>query len=294
MTAPEFSIVIPTFNRPGPLRDCLAAIAGLAMGRDTFEVIVVDDHSLNSQQSVVTEFEDRVNLIFHRQQVNQGPAAARNRGAELAGGKYLCFTDDDCMPHENWLTVFRQQFEGDRKVMLGGHTVNVLADNAYSQASQVLVDYLYENLVTADGVPTFFTSNNICLPTQLFFETGGFDTGFPRAAAEDREFGHRFRELGYELVYTPAALVRHAHQLGFRSYLRQHFFYGAGAVQFRKLMQKNDLQPPEIEPLRFYTGMMTYPFAGMPAGRAAVCSALLLLSQVANAAGFLWQAMQKS
>lgn len=294
MGTPEFSIVIPTFNRPGPLRGCLEAIAGLAMDRDAFEVIVVDDHSPDSQRAVADEFAGQVNLVFFRQPVNQGPAAARNRGAELATGKYVCFTDDDCMPHEDWLTVFQRHLENGDEVMLGGHTINVLGDNAFSQASQVLVDYLYENLTTASGVPTFFTSNNICLPRQLFFETGGFDTGFPRAAAEDREFGHRFRAMGYDLVYTPAALVKHAHELGFRSYLRQHFFYGAGALQFRKLMQQNELQPPRIEPLKFYTGMMTHPFSRMGWASATVCAGLLLVSQLANTAGFFWQVARKS
>ena len=290
----EFSIVIPTFNRPGPLRCCLDAIARLDMNQDHLEVIVVDDQSPESQQSVTAEFDDRLNLIFSRQGVNQGPAAARNHGAGLASGRYVCFIDDDCMPHQDWLTVFRHQFQKNDNVMLGGHTVNVLTENAFSSASQLLVDYLYENLTNASGVPSFFTSNNMSLPLKLFRAVGGFDSEFPRAAAEDREFCHRFSELGYDLVYAPEALVDHAHKLSFRNYLRQHFFYGAGALQFRSLMQMNNQRSPPIESLSFYTGMLIYPFSKLAVLKATKGAALLLLSQVANTAGFFWQASRRS
>lgn len=294
LTAPEFSIVIPTFNRPGPLRCCLDAITRLDLSPDLFEVIVVDDHSPASQQSVTAAFDDRLNLIFFRQAVNRGPAAARNHGASLASGRYVCFIDDDCMPQQDWLTVFRHQFQNNDNVMLGGHTVNVLTENAFSSASQMLVDYLYENLTSTTGAPTFFTSNNMSLPLKLFQAVGGFDSEFPRAAAEDREFGHRFSELGYDLVYTPEALVDHAHKLSFRNYLRQHFFYGAGALQFRKLMQKNNQRSPPIESLGFYTGMLTYPYSKLAVLKATKCAALLVLSQIANTAGFFWQASRRS
>jgi len=294
MSAPEFSIVMPTFNRPAQLRSCLDAMTCLDLGRHLFEVIVVDDHSRESQQSVTAEFEDRLNLIFFRQTVNRGPAAARNCGAGLASGRYLCFIDDDCMPHPDWLTAFRHQFHNNDNVMLGGHTVNVLTENAFSSASQLLVDYLYEKLTSESGAPAFFTSNNIALPLQLFRKVGGFDAEFPRAAAEDREFCHRFTELGYVLVHTPAALVDHAHKMNFRNYLRQHFFYGAGALQFRHLMQKNNQRSPPIESLGFYTGMLVYPYSKLAVFKATKCAVLLLLSQVANAAGFFWQASRRS
>ncbi len=47
---PEFSIIVPTFNRPTQLAACLTALARLDYPRDRFEVVVVDDGSEKSRR----------------------------------------------------------------------------------------------------------------------------------------------------------------------------------------------------------------------------------------------------
>src|SRR5690606_19121212 len=77
---PRFSIIIPTYNRPAPLHQCLAALRRQAYPPDAVEVIVVDDGSRKRLEPVVASFPG-VRLI---RQVNAGPAAARNTGAAAA------------------------------------------------------------------------------------------------------------------------------------------------------------------------------------------------------------------
>lgn len=90
-TAPYFSIVIPAYNRAFVLdrtiRSCLDQTFS------DFEIVIVDDGSEDDTEAVVTGIVD-ARIIYERQN-NAGASAARNRGAELARGRYVAFLDSD-------------------------------------------------------------------------------------------------------------------------------------------------------------------------------------------------------
>lgn len=284
----EFSIVIPTYNRPERLEQCLESLARLTYPRDRFEVIVVDDGSPTSLESIADKFAQRLPLRMLRQE-NAGPASARNAGAAAARGKYLAFTDDDCQPNPDWLDTLAEAIAGRPNALVGGHTENALAENLFSSASQLLVDYLYDYYDRIGGQPLFFTSNNFALPRALFERLGGFDANFPLAAGEDREFCDRWLYHDLALHYAPRMQIRHFHSLALASFWRQHFNYGRGAYYFHKARSQRQSGPIEIEPLSFYWSLVTYPFRCRNILQASGLSGLLLLSQVANAAGFFWE-----
>ena len=60
--APNFSIVIPTYNRPEQLVFCLQACARLDYPCDRFEVIVVDDGGATPLDEIVTRFQGMLTL----------------------------------------------------------------------------------------------------------------------------------------------------------------------------------------------------------------------------------------
>lgn len=99
MTAPDISLVIPVYNRPALITDCLKS---LAPSLDHLaEVIVVDDGSTDGQtpQAVQAAIDEmgaggKIRLI---RQKNAGPGAARNTGAAEARGEWLVFFDSDDM-----------------------------------------------------------------------------------------------------------------------------------------------------------------------------------------------------
>jgi glycosyltransferase involved in cell wall biosynthesis len=286
-TSPTFTIVIPTRDRPGPLAACLESLAALASPRDHFEVVVVDDASQTPLDRVIEPFRDRLHLTLHRQS-HAGPSAARNAGAGLARGRFLAFTDDDCTPAPDWLSVLEARFDAaDGEVLLGGHTQNFLQANPYSAASQLLVDFLYRYFQGRQG--WFFTSNNLALPTHAFHAVGGFELRMTLAAAEDREFCCRWAQLGLPLVHVPEAVVFHAHFLDFRRYCKQHFNYGRGAYDFRQIMAERGGARVKIEPIRFYSSLVSCPFERSRTWRGVWLSLLLGVAQVVNAAGFVFE-----
>lgn len=287
MNQPFFSVIIPTYNRPERLANCLGAIALLDYPRDRFEVIVVDDGSKTPLDSVVEPLKDKINIKLLRQ-TNAGPAAARNAGAEVAQGEFLAFTDDDCQPTSDWLTQFARGFTNAPEAMIGGKTINALDNNPFSTASQKLIDYLYEYYNPAKGKDAFFASNNIAMPKANFNALNGFDVSFPLAAAEDRDFCARWNQQ-YPMLYIKEAQVNHYHQLSLASFWKQHFGYGRGAFCFHQLRSQRVAKEIEVEPLSFYFDLLTYPFSQASKQPKLLISSLFFVSQVANVAGFFWE-----
>jgi glycosyltransferase involved in cell wall biosynthesis len=282
---PRFSIVVPTYERPAQLASCLAALARLDYPRDRFEVVVVDDGSAEPLGGVVARFGGALDLKLCAQR-NAGPAAARNFGAARADGEFLAFTDDDCEPDPAWLRAFASAFARTPGRIVGGRTLNALPQNPYAETSQTIIEVVYEHFNADPGDARFFASNNFAVPAARFRELGGFDESF--RTSEDREICDRWLSKGLRLAYAPEAVVRHAHALTLRTLWRQHFGYGRGAWCFHAARSARGHAPfkPDSD---FYLKLLRAPLSRPGSVRAARLAALLLWTQLANTAGFLYQ-----
>lgn len=287
---PLFSIIIPTRGRHAQLSACLASLAEQEFPRDDFEVIVVDDGSVPPVDDCVAPFSARLDLKLLAQP-NAGPAAARNRGAAAARGRFLAFTDDDCLPDAGWLNALADCFDAAPDALVGGRTVNALAGNAYSATSQLIIDVVYEHYNADEGGARFFASNNFAAPAKLFRDAGGFDESF--RCSEDRDFCDRWRARGLRLVYAPEAVVRHAHALGARSLWRQHFGYGRGAFRFHRKREAGgaDRFKPESA---FYSKLLRAALAQPRRVQSIKMTVLLAWAQAANAAGFFYERLRSA
>jgi len=86
---PAVSVIIPTYNEEQHIGACLESL--LNQTHPSYEVIVVDDGSMDRTVEVVKRFEGV--RLFH--QDHRGPGQARNLGAEYAQGEILVFVDAD-------------------------------------------------------------------------------------------------------------------------------------------------------------------------------------------------------
>ena len=91
VSAPFFSVVIPVYNRAGVLQRALASV--LAQSDQGFEIIVIDDGSIDHPERTVGEIGDP-RIQFFRQK-NRGGGAARNAGIDNARGQFIAFLDSD-------------------------------------------------------------------------------------------------------------------------------------------------------------------------------------------------------
>ena len=84
-------------------------------------------------------------------------------------------------------------------------------------------------------------------------------------------------------------VVGHHHELTFRTFCRQHFNYGAGAFRFHQIWMDRHHKNVRVEPAMFYLKLLGYAFGRKTSKSGLLLSLSLLVSQIANATGFLWQ-----
>jgi len=98
----DLSIVIPVYNAMPLLQRTLDSVFGQHTSY-SFEVIMVDDGSSdNSVEYIKSRPEENIVLL---QQENAGPATARNRGVNVARGRYCAYLDAD----DYWMDGFIEQ-----------------------------------------------------------------------------------------------------------------------------------------------------------------------------------------
>ena len=91
--APLFSIVVPVYNTAEYIQQCVRSI--LLQDYSLFELVLVDDGSTDGSSDLCDEFamaDCRVKVVH---QENAGVSAARNRGFDVAIGRYVWFCDSD-------------------------------------------------------------------------------------------------------------------------------------------------------------------------------------------------------
>lgn len=141
MQEPLLTIIIPAYNASKYIRGCLNSI----LAQDCFprsQVVVIDDGSKDSTAAIVRGYTLRYPNIELISQPNSGVSAARNRGLDVARGKYISFVDSDDMVgavYQNCLPYLYDTgtpfYCGDMTIIYGqcrdNGPTNPLGDNKY-------------------------------------------------------------------------------------------------------------------------------------------------------------------
>lgn len=291
----RYSIIIPTYRRELHLRVALQSVAALEYPREEFEVVVVDDGASAASAAAVRDFEATLRIRYVPQPVRQGPAHARNIGASVADGRYLAFVDDDCEVAPDWLSRYDDAIarEHDDSLALGGRTLNAPNNTIYGISSQYLVDFLYDWYNRDSEHASFFATNNLVCERSAFLSLKGFDETFRFAAAEDRDFCDRWREMGRRLAYVPGAVVYHHQRSSLSGFLAQHAGYGRGAVDLHSTRDARGVDRPRLEPMGFYLNLIAYPVRRIGGAKLPALIALAAASQAAYAYGYFRERVRR-
>ena len=100
---PFFSIIVPTYNRAKRLPKALNSI--ISQNFKEFEIIVVDDGSIDNTRDIVNEMATTNTCIKYFFKENEERSIARNYGIMKASGKYISFLDSDDVLYSNHLNV---------------------------------------------------------------------------------------------------------------------------------------------------------------------------------------------
>ena len=101
---PLISVIVPVYNVEKTLSRCIKSI--LIQTFTSFELILVDDGSIDKSGEICDEFARKDNRLIVIHQLNKGVSSARNRGLDIARGKYIAFCDSDDFVYAEWLQNF--------------------------------------------------------------------------------------------------------------------------------------------------------------------------------------------
>lgn len=226
----SISVVIPAYNAGRTIAACLASILGQDINRARFEVIVIDDRSVDETAKIVQEFP--VNLLL--QDVNKGAPAARNRGVAAATGEWVAFTDADCVPSRRWLVSLMDAVEAasDQKEITGvaGRIVGFPSGRPAARFAAMTGHFDMERQLNHPVYPYAYMAN-VMYRRAAIHAAGGFNEATRIYATP--EFHHRvMASHGGHMLYEPRAVVLHRHPETWRDYWRQQSGYGAGYAAF--------------------------------------------------------------
>ncbi|WP_311749506.1 glycosyltransferase family 2 protein [Proteus terrae] len=96
------SVIMPCFDSELYLADSIKSV--LNQTYQNFELIIIDDNSKDSTLKIANSFnDDRITIISFTE--NKGAGAARNKGIELAKGRFIAFLDSDDLWNKQKLEI---------------------------------------------------------------------------------------------------------------------------------------------------------------------------------------------
>jgi len=208
---PTVSVIIPTHDRRDSLQRSLLALRHQTYPLSQLEVIVVADGCNDGTVDMLRGFQGGFTLRTI-EQAQQGPGAARNKGAADARGRLLVFLDDDVEPGAKVIEVHAAAHQSQTELVaigpyfpapyqeldLLGHMQRAWWHDKFRSFRRRGYRYGYQDLL----------GGNLSITADLFARMDGFDSAFP-CAHEDYEFGVRLIKADIAFRLLPEAIAYH-------------------------------------------------------------------------------------
>lgn len=184
----KLSIVVPVYNmaQDNKLRFCLDSLVNQTIA--DYEIIAVDDASTDESLEILKQYESNYPWKFKAVQSyeNAKQGGARNKGIELARGKWIGFVDsDDWVAPDMYEKLLRKAEQTGADVvgcdysLVTEHTMNVgklMANNTMDQTGELGVEQ-YKKLVINPGsmvikvyLKSVIDENGLRFPENTFYE----------------------------------------------------------------------------------------------------------------------------
>ena len=228
MSDPAVTIIVVSWNTREVLRACLDSVYENA-GAVDFEVIVVDNASVDGSAAMVANDFGRVRLIANSE--NRGFAAANNQGMALARGRYVLLLNSDTVMLDRALEKTVAFAEAHREAAVVGcrvlnpdHTVqrtcamfpsalNLLLSSTYAYKLFPKSRFWGRELMTywdrSDIRPVDVVSGCFMLVRrEAVTQVGGMDEAF-FMYGEETDWCYRFYRAGWKALFVPSACIIH-------------------------------------------------------------------------------------
>ena len=248
----KVSVIVCTWNRSETLQRCLQSLEAQALANDAYEVVVVDNRSIDGTPGAVAGFASGTDMtVRYIREDRQGLSHARNAGIETAAGELLAFIDDDCTVEPGYVEALLHAFEETGADLVAGRVTSVPPEDLMSDlpkrfdASKKLAHLDLGPERRAMLPHEYALGGNLAVRKSLAVEVGGFKhelgySGESKVVGEDTEFCDRVRATGALMVWEPRAAVIHRvgpERFTRAAYRKAAFSYGQGSL--RRSLAKN-------------------------------------------------------
>ncbi len=233
--SPFVSVVIAARNEERSIEQCLLSVVNQDYPADRFEVIVVDDHSVDGTVPLVEHLAEQyrslrlVRLSSHENAGRRGKPAAISAGIDTARGEIIFTTDADCVVPHRWISTVHRYFRPD-VVFAAGPVRIAPEDSILAQLDKLEVLGLITMAAGLIGSsrPIICNGANLAYRKSAFLAARGF--GENAAWCDDETIMHRIheRKLG-AIAFVPEedATVGTMPASTFSSFWRQRLRWSA-------------------------------------------------------------------
>ncbi len=251
---PFISMVLPTFNRPVILRECLRSV--IAQSYKSWELIIVDDCSPLPVESNIKDLLDTDPRIrFVRNPFRRTTPASKNVGISLARHDLVLFLEDDMVLDPDAIGIlidtYRSLSAKDPKLGAVAPSIPRVEYADLKKLGEIKSRLLDEKPVpgdapmkmspwtgeiTVDFTPKYRDLQEVpdvhaCVlyPKRVLKEAGGFRENMYKGnfSREESDLSYRVHKHGYRFYFEPRAIFYHVYvsEGGSRVSYRQFIYY---------------------------------------------------------------------
>ena len=219
----KISVVICTYRRPSLLAEALKSAVDQEFAVGEYEVIVVDNNSKDETPKIVGQIQDATNVpVRYEVETKKGLSHARNCGIRQSRGGIIAFLDDDAVADRRWITEILHVYDKYPRAWAVGGKIEPIW---HGKRPDWLIDHYLRWLSLLDLGPDLRPVNwnnridriigaNCSFQKKAFEQLGPFRTELGRIGEslvgdEDTELQERIHSAGYDVYYSPRAIVKH-------------------------------------------------------------------------------------
>lgn len=197
------SVIIPARNESKDIVACLSSIHENNFPLDSYEIILIDDHSEDDTSALATSLSIPNLTILKQEKGRQGKKQALKLGIQESKGELILTTDADCVYDKEWLGTMVSFYENHQAKLITGPI-------AFSEPAGIFQKFQALDLnglmvITAAGIQTEkqFMANgaNMLYSKSIFEEVNGFRGNEHLASGDDMFLVHKVSELYPEDVH---------------------------------------------------------------------------------------------
>ena len=249
----KISVIIPSYKRPKELEKCLIGLKN--QKRQADEIIVIYRNNDFKTKKLIKKKQKQIPNLNHKEVKKPGQIEALNRGLETVRGDIIAFTDDDAVPHTDWLKRIEKYFISDKKIGgVGGK------DIIYTKRKKEKKNYKIVGKVQWFGrmIGNHHLYKNSTCEVDIL---KGVNMSFRKKAIKNLKFDKRLlgkgaqvhnelylclklKKSGWKIIYDPKILVDH--------YISQRFDEDK-RNQFNKNAFKNAVHNETLSLLEYFS-----------------------------------------